>query len=75
PCIATDVGDSALIMAGLGRVIDAYDAGQLRDAILHAAVRSPETESEARRQHIVRNYGLHELGERTMRALQNMMGS
>lgn len=75
PCIATDVGDSALIMAGLGRVIDANDAGQLRDAIIHAAVRSTESEPEARRQHIVRNYGLHELGGRTIRTLLNMMES
>jgi glycosyltransferase involved in cell wall biosynthesis len=69
PCIATDVGDSALIMAGLGHLIIANDVQQLSNAIHNCSTVQDAQQTEARRSHIINNYSLQRLGERTIQVL------
>ncbi len=75
PCIATDVGDSALILSNYGPLIAAGDVQQLTDAIRSCAAERIEADAKARRQHIVQNFGLTRLGERTILALRQMLES
>ncbi len=73
PCIATDVGDSTLILSNFGPLIAAGDVQQLTDAILSCAAERIEVDAEARRQHIVSNFGLQLLGERTIAAIRKTL--
>jgi glycosyltransferase involved in cell wall biosynthesis len=75
PCIATDVGDSALILADFGNVVAAGDARQLADALCGSSYKRNEGEAAARRQHIAQNFGLQQFGERTIAQLRKIMGS
>ncbi len=73
PCIATDVGDSTLILSNFGPLIAAGDVQQLTDAIRSCAAERIEVDAEARRQHIVSNFGLQLLGERTIAAIRKTL--
>jgi glycosyltransferase involved in cell wall biosynthesis len=61
PCVATDLGDSALIIAGHGRVVEPRDPAALAEACLQI-LRMPEAErgrlSAAARGHIERHYSI-----------------
>ncbi|UKK85252.1 glycosyltransferase [Sphingopyxis sp. BSN-002] len=61
PCVATDVGDSARLMNGLGRVVPPGDAAQMAEAIGEIAAMDLARRSEmgeAARDRIVATYGL-----------------
>ena len=73
PCIATDVGDSALIISNLGQLVAAGDASQLSNAIRSCLLEHDEAQTEARRLHVVRNFGLQQFGERTIVALRKTL--
>lgn len=75
PCIATDVGDSGLIISDFGTLVAAGDVQQLSAAILSCSTVRNEVDTEARRQHIVRNFGIGQFGERTIAALRKTLES
>ena len=75
PCIATDVGDSALIISNLGQLLAAGNVQQLSEAISSCPSELNEAQAEARRLHIVNNFGLQQLGERTIMALRKTLES
>ena len=59
PCVATDVGDSALILGGCGRIAPARDPEALADAIRETLTLSPEARAdigERARQRVVEHY-------------------
>ena len=61
PCVVTDVGDSALIVADTGRVVPAKDPGALATAIiglLQAPLAFREEMGELARQRVKMNYSL-----------------
>jgi len=61
PCVVTDVGDSALIVADTGRVVPAKDPGALAAAILGLLQAPPafrEEMGELARQRVKMNYSL-----------------
>lgn len=73
PCIATDVGDSAFIISNLGQLVTAGDVQQLSNAIRNSSFENSKAQAEARRQHIAHNFGLQQLGERTIVALRKTL--
>lgn len=74
-CIATDVGDSALILSNLGQLLAAGNVQQLSEAITSCSSERNEAQADERRLHIVNNFGLQQLGERTMLALRKTLES
>ena len=61
PCVVTDVGDSALIVADTGRVVPAKDPGALAAAILGLLQAPPafrEEMGKLARQRVKMNYSL-----------------
>lgn len=75
PCIATDVGDSRLIVAGCGTLVPPSDVRKMADAIQSHTEVSSSLGSEARREYIVRNFGLNLLGQRTIQVLRRVLES
>lgn len=75
PCIATDVGDSRLIISDFGTLVAAGDVQQLSAAILSCSIVRNEVDTEARRQHIARNFEMRQFGERTIAALRKTLES
>jgi glycosyltransferase involved in cell wall biosynthesis len=74
-CIATDVGDSRKIIGGTGIVVPPRDQAAL-SAALKWAMNSPDCISRAeRRAHIAGNFSLEQLGQRTMKAIDNILDS
>jgi glycosyltransferase involved in cell wall biosynthesis len=74
-CIATDVGDSALILSNLGELLAAGNVQQLSEAISSCSSERNEAQADERRLQIVNNFGLQQLGERTMLALRKTLES
>lgn len=74
-CIATDVGDSALILSNLGQLLAAGNVQQLSEAISSCSSERNEAQADERRLHIVNNFGLQQLGERTILALRKTLES
>lgn len=70
PCIATDVGDSGLIVDCYAELLSPGDVYGMADAIRCHPEDTSETDAEARREYIVRNFGLNLLGQRTIQALR-----
>lgn len=75
PCIATDVGDSGLIIDGYGKLVSPGDVRGLADAIRCHSNESSGLDAEARREYIVRNFGFNLLAEHTMHALYRILES
>lgn len=74
-CIATDVGDSRKIIGGTGIVVPPQDQAAL-SAALGLAMNSPDCISRAeRRAHIADNFGLEQLGQRTIKAIDDILDS
>ena len=64
PCIVTDVGDSARIAGGLGRVVPPGDALAISNA-LTSLLEEEAPQPEQLRGHIIKQYGLEQLGMST----------
>ena len=65
PCVVTDVGDSAALVGGLGRVVPAGDPSALGDAISEALRTRSAAHSAACRALVEREYGIERLIDRT----------
>jgi len=65
PCVVTDVGDSALIVAELGVVVPPRDDQSLADGIARLLAAATPKWRAACRTRIVDNYGVSRLAERT----------
>lgn len=75
PCIATDIGDSGLIIDGSGKLVSPGDVRGMADAIRCHSPESSGPDVEARREYIVGNFGLNLLEQRTMQALRRILES
>lgn len=77
PCVATDVGDSAAILARLGWVVPPDDASALGSAIceaLQAIEAGHVARSHVLRAHIESNFSVRQLAEKTEAALLSLIG-
>ena len=67
PCVATDVGDSSLIVSDTGIVVPPNDAGALVDAWVGLLAMSPESRVQLgsrARERVCANYDLDDTAER-----------
>jgi len=72
PCVATDVGDSRLIVDNFGLIVPARSPAALSSAIVELLGDSrvfSESFAQTAREHIVRNFSIKALGEKTETAL------
>lgn len=72
PCVVTDVGDSALIVGDVGKVVVARDPDALATAIKHMvdlSVAERRTLGEASRARVISEFGIDKLVQRTEQAL------
>ncbi len=67
PCVTTDVGDAKMIAANCARVVPAENSQALADAI-YATIQKPLRTGEQIREHIVRNFTIPVLADRTEEA-------
>lgn len=72
PCVATDVGDSAQIVATLGTLIPPRDPGALVKAIRHEVAAASEQKSAAARKRIIDNFSNQMMTERTKELLTSL---
>jgi glycosyltransferase involved in cell wall biosynthesis len=76
PCVATDVGDSAIIVGTKGEVIPPRDAGAMKAAITKCVRKSRvSSEQQPRRQQIIDRFSVMALEARTEEALLNLFKS
>ena len=74
PCVATDVGDAALILGGLGWVVPPRRPDALSRAWVEAIAGEPDRDlCLRRRRHIVENYPLERMIEGTEAALLRLL--
>ncbi len=67
PCVATDVGDSTLIIGETGRIVQPRDPGALADAwgeLVALEARGREALGEAARRRVRENYEIHGVARR-----------
>jgi glycosyltransferase involved in cell wall biosynthesis len=70
PCVATDVGDAAFILGGLGWVVPPRDPRALADAWMAALAQEPASDLRTRRRRrIEESFNLDGMIDRTERAL------
>jgi glycosyltransferase involved in cell wall biosynthesis len=74
PCVATDVGDAAVIIADSGRVVPPGRPDLLADAIADLAAVDRSDLGRRARHRIVRDYSTKALADRTASALLEMTG-
>jgi len=78
PCVVTDVGDSALIVADNGRVVAPNDPFELADAVSEI-IRMPEVErfelGKQARQRIVNEFKIEDMVAATERVLEKLTSS
>ncbi len=74
PCVATDVGDAARILDGVGVTVSPRSPTALAEAWLNALEADHVGLAEPRRSRIVQNYGLERMVERTEALLQGIVG-
>jgi len=75
PCVATDVGDSALIVGTTGVIVPAGDPGALAAAVEGLISLSPDARralGEKCRAHVANEFGIDRLIERTELALEQV---
>ena len=73
PCVVTDVGDSAIIVAASGEVVPPQNAEAMKTAIVRCIEKSRAShEKQTRRQRIVEKFSVTELEASTEAALVNL---
>ncbi len=75
PCVATDVGDSALVLEGFGEPVPPGDAEALATALRKAVIAGPKGIIEAQRQSIESRFGVNQFRTATVAALNKTMDS
>jgi glycosyltransferase involved in cell wall biosynthesis len=71
PCVVTDIGDSAITVGNLGRVVPAEDPDALAEASI--AMLSAPVDQHALRAHVVRSLSLTNLIDRSESALLSLL--
>lgn len=75
PCVATRVGDSAILVGPTGRIVPSQDPEALADAICELLGEAPEARADrarACRERVLASYGTPGLARRTERALAGL---
>jgi glycosyltransferase involved in cell wall biosynthesis len=72
PCVVTDVGDSAMIVGNLGRVVPAGDSESLAHEVVTFEKWGAKLSPEALRERIERYFSISLLCEETDRLLQEV---
>jgi glycosyltransferase involved in cell wall biosynthesis len=75
PCVATDVGDAALIVADCGRVVPPGHADLLADAISELAASDLAELGKCARRRVATEYGTTALADRTTAAMLALIGT
>ena len=74
PCVATDAGDSASIIDGLGVVVPADNADELARGLMQALSRLPDFDPAGLRHSIVSKYSTGRMTASTEAALSELLG-
>lgn len=75
PVVATDVGDTSLIVDACGWVVAPGDAQAFRDGLERAIAALPTWDIERPRQRIVEEFGVQSLGTNTLATLSRWLGA
>ena len=75
PCVATDVGDSALLVGDAGIIVPAGDPDALADGIVALIADRQQYSRERVRQRITDNFGLDRLAYRTEAEFERLLCS
>ncbi|MBK1669471.1 hypothetical protein CKO28_15640 [Rhodovibrio sodomensis] len=70
PCVVTNIGDSAAIVDGLGKVVPPNDPIGLRDALSELAAQSAQCNAGSLRRHIEKHFSVDALVATTVAALR-----
>jgi glycosyltransferase involved in cell wall biosynthesis len=75
PCVATNVGDSALLLGDAGLIVAAGDSDALADGVLRMIAERQQYSRDRVRQRIIDNFGLERLAYRTEAEFEKLLRS